>query len=77
VVDDTLPFANTDKFYHQIGLFYFVWTRTDLVIDWALWKALKTATPEQAHERVAGLPFGRKCSKVSFWIAPNSRITRR
>jgi hypothetical protein len=66
VVDDThakIPFANTDEFYHQTGLFYFVWTRTDLVIDWAFWKALKTATPEQAHERVAGLSFGRKCAE--------------
>jgi hypothetical protein len=65
VVDDThakIPFANTDEFHHQIGLFYFAWTRTDLIIDCAFWKALKTATPEQVHERVAGLTFGKKCA---------------
>jgi hypothetical protein len=71
VVDDThpnIPFANTDEFYHQTGLFYFAWTRTDLVIDWAFWKALKTVTPEQAHERVAGLTFGRKCAEFRTFL---------
>ncbi len=63
VVDDTspnIPFANTDEFYHKLGLFYFAWTQTDLAIDCAVWKA-GTETPEQVHERVAGMQFGSKC----------------
>jgi hypothetical protein len=64
VVDDTspkIPFANTNEFYHKLGLFYFAWSRTDLVIDCAVWKALEPATPEQAHQRIGVMKFGRKC----------------
>jgi hypothetical protein len=55
-----IPFATSDEFYHRLGLFYAAWSRTDLVIDCAIWKAL-AVTPAQAHKRVAAMNFGRKC----------------
>jgi hypothetical protein len=56
-----VPFANTPEFYTALGCFYAAWSRTDLAIDCAVWKALKAVTPEQVHERVAAMKFGRKC----------------
>jgi hypothetical protein len=56
------PYANTAEFYTALGYFYAAWSRTNLAIDCAIWKALGTAaTPEQVHERVAAMPFGAKC----------------
>jgi hypothetical protein len=55
------PFANTPEFYAALGWFYAVWSRTELTIDCAVWKALGTETPEHAHERSAGTKFGDKC----------------
>ncbi len=55
------PYANTTAFYTALGYFYAAWSRTDLAIDCAIWKALGTATPEEVHARVAAMKFGRKC----------------
>jgi hypothetical protein len=63
VVDDThakIPFANTTEFYTAFGRFHAAWTRADLVIDCAIWKA-GTETPEEVHKRVAGMQFSPKC----------------
>src|SRR5262245_41976369 len=55
-----LPFANTNEFYAALGMFYAAWSRTDLVIDCAIWKA-GTETPTEVHKRVAALKFKDKC----------------
>jgi hypothetical protein len=63
VVDDSsagIPFANTTEFYTALGRFHAAWSRTDLAIDWAIWK-IGTETPEEVHKRVAGMQFGPKC----------------
>jgi hypothetical protein len=63
VVDDThakIPFANSTEFYAALGRFHAAWSRADLVIDCAIWKA-GTETQEDVHKRVAGMQFGPKC----------------
>jgi hypothetical protein len=75
VADDTnpkKPFANTDEFYHKLGLFYFAWSRTDLVIDFAVWKASEPAPAEQVHEQIAPMKFARVFRRircVADWFA--------
>jgi hypothetical protein len=74
VADDTnpkKPFANTDEFYHKLGLFYFAWSRTDLVIDCAVWKASEPA-PE-VHEQIAPMNFARKCKHFRS-LLPTSKF---
>jgi hypothetical protein len=59
-----LPFANTDKFYLALGYFFAAWSRTELAIDCAMWKARSgTETAEQAHERSARTKFSDKCKQ--------------
>jgi hypothetical protein len=58
---DFAPFANTPEFYAALGCFYAAWSRTDLAIDCAVWKATGTETEEQTHKRVAGMKFSDKC----------------
>jgi hypothetical protein len=55
------PFANTTEFYTALGLFYAAWSRTELAIDCATWKASGTETAEKAHERSARGGFSDKC----------------
>jgi hypothetical protein len=55
------PFANTPAFYTALGLFYAAWSRTELAIDCAMWKAAGTETAERAHERSARTKFSDKC----------------
>jgi hypothetical protein len=62
------PFANTDEFYRSLGGFFAAWSRTELVIDCAIWKALGTETPEEAHERSAGTTFSDKCKQLRALI---------
>jgi hypothetical protein len=76
VADDTnpkKPFANTDEFYHKLGLFYFAWSRTDLVIDCAVWKASEPAPAEQVHEQIAPMNFARKCKHFRS-LLPTSKF---
>jgi hypothetical protein len=71
------PFANTPEFYAAPGWFYAVWSRTELTIDCAVWKAFGTETAEHAHERSAGTKFGDKCKHFrSLPAADNSAIVR-
>jgi hypothetical protein len=66
VADDSgrkKAFANTTRFYTALGLFYAAWSRAELAIDCAMWKALGTETPEQAHERSARTKFSDKCKR--------------
>jgi DNA-binding transcriptional regulator GbsR (MarR family) len=58
-----LPFANTDEFYTALGRFFAAWSRTELAIDCAMWKARGTETEEQAHERSARIRFSDKCKQ--------------
>jgi hypothetical protein len=58
------PFANTPEFFTALGLFYAAWSRAELAIDCAIWKALETETAEQAHERSAGMKFSAKCKQL-------------
>ena len=58
------PFANTPAFYTALGWFYAVWSRTELAIDCAIWKASGTETAERAHERVAHTKFSDKCKHL-------------
>jgi hypothetical protein len=76
VADDTnpkKPFANTDEFYHKLGLFYFAWSRTDPVIDCAVWKASEPAPAEQVHEQIAPMNFARKCKHFRS-LLPTSKF---
>jgi hypothetical protein len=59
-----LPFANTPAFYTALGQFYAAWSRTELAIDCATWKALGTESAEQAHARSAGMRFSDKCKRL-------------
>jgi hypothetical protein len=59
-----LPFANTPTFYTALGWFYAAWSRTELAIDCATWKALGTESAEQAHARSAGMRFSDKCKRL-------------
>jgi hypothetical protein len=61
-------FANTDEFYRSLGGFFAAWNRTELVIDCAIWKALGTETPEEAHKRSAGTKFSVKCKQLRTLI---------
>ena len=61
-------FANTDEFYRSLGGFFAAWSRTELVIDCAIWKALGTETPEDAHKRSAGTAFSDKCKQLRVLI---------
>jgi hypothetical protein len=54
-----IPFANTVEFYALLGCFYAAWSRAEIVVDCAIWKALGT-TPQQTHALVAAMEFGRK-----------------
>jgi hypothetical protein len=56
-----MPFANTTAFYAALGCFYAAWSRAELAIECATWKASGTGSAEQAHERSAGMKFGEKC----------------
>jgi hypothetical protein len=58
------PFANTPAFYTALGWFYAVWSRTELAIDCAIWKASGTETAERAHERAAHTKFSDKCKHL-------------
>jgi hypothetical protein len=58
------PFANTSLFYTALGLFYAAWSRAELAIDCAIWKALGTESAEQAHERSARMKFSHKCKQL-------------
>jgi hypothetical protein len=58
-----MPFANTAAFYAALGCLYAAWSRAELAIDCAVWKALGTETAEQAHERSAGMRFSDKCKQ--------------
>jgi hypothetical protein len=58
-----VPSANTPEFYTALGFFYAVWSRTELAIDCAMWKALGTESAEQAHQRSAGTKFSDKCKQ--------------
>jgi hypothetical protein len=58
------PFANTPTFYTALGLFYAAWSRAEVAIDCATWKALGTESAEQAHERSAGMRFSDKCKQL-------------
>jgi hypothetical protein len=56
-----LPFANTPEFYTALGYFFAAWSRTELAIDCAIWKARGTQeTAEEAHARVAHMKFADK-----------------
>jgi hypothetical protein len=35
-----IPFANTVEFYALLGCFYAAWSRAEIVVDCAIWKAL-------------------------------------
>jgi hypothetical protein len=59
-----VPFANTPTFYTALGLFYAAWSRTELAIDCATWKAVGTESAEQAHERSAEMWFSDKCKQL-------------
>jgi hypothetical protein len=59
-----VPFANTDEFYIALGLFYAAWSRAELAIDCATWKASGTESAEQAHARSAGMRFSDKCKRL-------------
>jgi len=61
-------FANTDEFYRTLGGFFAAWSRTELVIDCAIWKALGTETPEEAHKRSAGTKVSDKCKQLRTLI---------
>ena len=58
-----MPFANTAAFYAALGCLYAAWSRAELAIDCAVWKALGTETAEQAHQRSAGMRFSDKCKQ--------------
>jgi hypothetical protein len=58
------PFANTSAFCTALGLFYAAWSRTELAIDCAIWKASGTETAERAHERAARTKFSDKCKHL-------------
>jgi hypothetical protein len=58
-----LPFADTEKFYLALGCFFAAWSRTELAIDYAMWKARGTETAEEAHERSARTKFSDKCKQ--------------
>ena len=58
-----LRFANTPQFCTALGYFYAAWSRTELAMDCAMWKALGTETAEQAHERAARTKFSDKCKQ--------------
>lgn len=62
-------FASTPLFYTALGYFYAIWSRTDLAIDCAIWKASGTATPEEVHETVAAMKFSDKCKYFRSLIA--------
>ena len=61
--DKPTPFANTSEFYIAFGRFYAAWSRTELAIDCAMWKALGTETAEQAHDHAARTKFSDKCKQ--------------
>jgi hypothetical protein len=62
------PFANTDEFYIALGLFFAAWSRSELAIDCAIWKARGTETEEEAHERSARMTFSDKCTQLRTLI---------
>jgi hypothetical protein len=53
-----VPFAKTPEFYCELGYFYAIWSQIELAIDYAIWKALGTETPEEAHTRSADALVG-------------------
>ena len=61
--DKPTPFANTPEFCAALGYFYAAWSRTELAIDCATWKALGAETAEKAHERSARTKFRDKCKQ--------------
>jgi hypothetical protein len=61
-------FASTDEFYRALGGFFAAWSRVELAIDCAIWKALGTETPEEAHKRSAGTKFSHKCKQLQTLI---------
>src|SRR5262249_16772784 len=61
-------FANTDEFRCSLGGFFAAWSRTELVIDFAIWKAQGIETPEEAHKRSADTTFSDKCKQLRALI---------
>lgn len=62
------PFALTAKFHTALGMFYAVWSNTELNIDFLIGRLLKT-TPEQTHALLAGLQFARKAALLRSLLA--------
>jgi hypothetical protein len=55
-------------FYTALGWFYAIWSRTELAIDCAMWKASGTETAEEAHERSARMKFSDKCKRFRILL---------
>jgi hypothetical protein len=58
------PFANTPEFYYALGRFFAAWSRAELAIDCAIWKARGTHTAEEAHARSARMKFSDRCKEL-------------
>jgi uncharacterized protein YceH (UPF0502 family) len=58
------PFANTPEFYYALGRFFAAWSRVELAIDCAIWKARGTDTAEEAHARSARMKFSDRCKEL-------------
>jgi hypothetical protein len=59
-----LRFANTREFYTALGYFFAAWSRTELAIDCAIWKARGgQEMAGEAHARVAHMRFADKCKE--------------
>ena len=72
-----LPFANTIEFCYALGRFYTAWSRAELAIDCAIWKARGTETAEEAHARSARMKFSDRCKELQELLdadkAPNAQ----
>ncbi|MCW0236663.1 MAG: hypothetical protein OJJ21_23905 [Ferrovibrio sp.] len=51
--------GHPDNFHHYLGIFHGLWLATDIIIDYAIGRFLKSPH-EDTHILTAGLEFGRK-----------------
>ena len=58
------PFVNTPEFCSALGYFFVLWSRAELAIDCAIWKARGIDTAEEAHARSARMKFNDKCKDL-------------
>jgi hypothetical protein len=73
VVSAKIPFANTTEFYAAFGRFHAAWSRTELVIDCAIWKA-GTESANDVHKLVASMQFSEKCKHFRSLLPTSNKF---